>query len=96
MVKNLPALWETKVHSLGWEDPLEEGVATHSRVPILAWEIPWAEEPGRLHSPWVHRESDTTESNTSQVLEQIQSKQMRRAAADLLGMRGQVWKAVRE
>ena len=96
MVKNLPALWETKVHSLGWEDPLEEGVATHSRVPILVWEIPWAEEPGRLHSPWVHRESDTTESNTSQVLEQIQSKQMRRAAADLLGMRGQVWKAVRE
>ena len=44
MVKNLPALWETKVHSLGWEDPLEEGVATHSRVPILAWEIPWTEE----------------------------------------------------
>ena len=96
MVKNLPALWETMVHSLGWEAPLEEGVAIHSRVPILAWEIPWAEEPGRLHSPWVRKESDTTESNTSQVLEQIQSKQMRRAAADLLGMRGQVWKAARE
>ena len=37
-VKNLPAMWETQVQSLGWEDPLEEGMATHSR--ILAWRIP--------------------------------------------------------
>ena len=37
-VKNLPAMWETQVRSLGWEDPLEEGMATHSR--ILAWRIP--------------------------------------------------------
>ena len=48
MVKNLPALWETWVRSLGWEDPLEEGMATHSS--ILAWRIPWTEEPGALLS----------------------------------------------
>ena len=46
MVKNLPAMWETWVRSLGWEDPLEEGVAAHSS--ILAWRIPWTEEPGAL------------------------------------------------
>ena len=46
MVKNPPAIRETWVQSLGWEDPLEEGMATHSI--ILAWWIPWAEEPGRL------------------------------------------------
>ena len=46
MVKNVPAMWETQVQSLGWEDPLEEGMATHSS--ILAWRIPWTEEPGRL------------------------------------------------
>ena len=39
MVKNLPAMWETRVQSLGWEDPLEKGEATHSS--ILAWRIPW-------------------------------------------------------
>ena len=46
MVKNLPAMQETQVQPLGWEDPLEKGVATHSS--ILAWRIPWTEEPGRL------------------------------------------------
>ena len=46
MVKILPAMQETQVQSLGQEDPLEEGMATHSR--ILAWRIPWTEEPGRL------------------------------------------------
>ena len=45
-VKNLPAMWESWVHSLGWEDPLEEGMATYSS--ILAWRIPWTEEPDRL------------------------------------------------
>ena len=45
MVKNLPANWETQVRSLGWEDPPEEGMATHSS--ILAWRIPWTEEPSR-------------------------------------------------
>ena len=48
VVKNLPAMWETWVKSLGWEDPLEKRMATHSR--ILAWRIPWTEEPGRLQS----------------------------------------------
>jgi len=43
-VKNLPAMLETQLQSLGGEDPLEEEMATHSR--ILAWEIPWTEEPG--------------------------------------------------
>ena len=47
-VKNLPAMQETWVRSLGQEDPLEEGMATHSS--ILAWRIPWTEEPGRLQS----------------------------------------------
>ena len=44
--KNPPAMWETWVQSLGWEDPLEKGKATYSS--ILAWRIPWTEEPGRL------------------------------------------------
>ena len=47
-VKNLPAMQETRVQSLGWKDPLEKGMATHSS--ILAWKIPWAEELGRLRS----------------------------------------------
>ena len=45
-VKNLPAMQETSVRSLGWEDPLEKGMAIHSS--ILAWRIPWAEKPGGL------------------------------------------------
>ena len=57
MVKHLPVMWETWIQSLGQEDPLEKGMATHSSIP--AWEIPWTEEPGRLYSPWGHRESDT-------------------------------------
>ena len=48
MVKSLPAVQETQVRSLGGEDPLEKDVATHSS--ILAWKIPWMEEPGRLQS----------------------------------------------
>ena len=48
MVKNLPAMQETRIQSLGQEDPLEEGIATHSS--ILAWRIPWMEEPGGLQS----------------------------------------------
>ena len=47
-VKNLPATQETQVQSLGWEDPLEKCMATHSS--ILAWRIPWTEEPGGLQS----------------------------------------------
>ena len=52
LVKNPPAMWESWVRSLGWEDPLEEGKATHSG--ILAWRIPWT-------IPWGHKESDRAE-----------------------------------
>ena len=52
-VKNPPAMQETWVRSLGWEEPLEEGMATHSS--ILAWRIPWTEEPGRLQSIGLQR-----------------------------------------
>ena len=48
MVKHLPAMGETWVQSLGWEDPLENEMATHSNT--LAWKIPWTEEPGKLQS----------------------------------------------
>ena len=48
LVKNPPAMQETPVPFLGWEDPLEKEMATHSSV--LAWKIPWTEEPGRLQS----------------------------------------------
>ena len=48
MVKNLPAMQDTWVRSLGWEDPLEKGMATH--FSILAWKIPWTEGPGGLQS----------------------------------------------
>ena len=59
LVKNQPAMTETWVWYLGWEDTLEKEMATHSS--ILAWRIPWTEEPDVLHSPWGHKESDTTE-----------------------------------
>ena len=58
MVKNLPAMLETQVQSLGWEDPLEKGMATH--FSILAWRTPWIQEPGGLQSMG-HKESDMTE-----------------------------------
>ena len=51
MVKNLPAMQETVVQSLGQEDPLEKGIATHSS--ILVWRIPWTEEPGGLTVPGI-------------------------------------------
>ena len=57
MVKNLPARLEIQVQSLSREDPLEEGMATHSS--ILAWRIPWTEEPDRLQS--MRSQSDPTE-----------------------------------
>ena len=56
MVKSSPAMWETWVQSLGWEDPLEEEMATHSS--ILAWRIQWIEEPGRLRSMGSQRVGD--------------------------------------
>ena len=56
-VKNLPSVWETWVQSLSWEDPLEEGLTTHSD--ILAWRIPWTEEPGvqRVGLNWMIKHS---------------------------------------
>ena len=58
MVKRLPTMWETWVRSLGQEDPLEKEMATHSS--ILAWRIPWTEEPGGC-SLWGRKKSDTSE-----------------------------------
>ena len=57
MVKNLPAMQETQVQSLGWEDPLDKGMATHSS--ILAWRIPQSEEPAG-YNPWRCKELDMT------------------------------------
>ena len=53
MVKSMPAIQKMRVRSLGWEDPLEKGMATHSS--ILAWRNPWTEEPGRLLSMGLQR-----------------------------------------
>ena len=57
-VKRLPAMQETEVPSMGWEDPLEKEMATHSST--LAWKFPWTEKPGG-YSPWGRKELDTTE-----------------------------------
>ena len=63
MVKSLAAVQATWVQSLGQEGPLEKEMATHSS--ILAWKIPWTEEPGGLYySPWGRKELDTTEQQT--------------------------------
>ena len=62
MVKNLPAMRETQVQSLSLEDPLEKGVATHSS--ILAWMIPWTEEPGGLQSLGSQRVGHNRATNT--------------------------------
>ena len=59
LVKNLCAMQETWIQSLGWEDPLEKEMATDSN--ILAWRIPWTEEPGRLYSPWGRKGLDMIE-----------------------------------
>ena len=69
MVKNLPAMRETWVQSLGLEDPLEKGMATHSS--ILAWKIPWTEEPGGLQSIGLqragHEQSDLARVHTRKL-----------------------------
>ena len=59
---NLPAVWETRVQSLDWEDPLEKGKGTHSS--ILAWRIPWTEEPGGLQSKGLQRVGHSWVTNT--------------------------------
>ena len=58
-VKYLSTIRETRVPSLGQEDPLEKEMAIHSST--ISWKIPWTEEPGSLHGPWGRKESDTTE-----------------------------------
>ena len=63
LVKNLPANLETLLRSLGWEDPLEEGMATHSST--LAWRIPWTEKPGGLQSMGLQRIGHGWAANTS-------------------------------
>ena len=65
MVKNLPAMQETGVQSLGWEDPLEKGMATHSS--ILAWRILWTEEPGELQSMGLQRVRHNWVTNTTPI-----------------------------
>ena len=62
MVNYLPTMWETQVQSLGWEDPLEKEMATHSST--LAWKIPWMEEPGRLQSTGSQRDHGIEKSWT--------------------------------
>ena len=62
MVKNPPAMQETQVQSLGQEDPLEKGMATHSS--ILAWRMPWTEEPGGLQSVGLQRVGHNWVTNT--------------------------------
>ena len=62
MIKNLPAMWETWVRFLAWDDPLEEGIATHCS--ILAWRNPWTEEPGLLQSMGLQRVRDYWVTNT--------------------------------
>ena len=63
-VKNLPAMQETRVQSLGQEDPLEKGMATYSS--ILAWTIPWTEEPGGLQSMVLQRVGHNLETKQQQ------------------------------
>ena len=76
MVKNLPATQETQVQSLAQEDPLEEGMATHSS--ILAWRIPWAEEPGRLQSMGSQRVRHDRATNTPTTIEDTDQDQPNR------------------
>ena len=67
MVKNLPAVQETQVQSLGQEDPLKKGMATHST--LLAWRIPWTGEPGRLQSmAWQRDRYDVATNSFSFML----------------------------
>ena len=62
MVRNLPVMWEMQVRSLGWENTLEEGMATY--FSILAWRIPWTEEPGGPESMWLQRVRHDLVTNT--------------------------------
>ena len=65
-VNNLPAMWETWVRFLGWEDPLEEGMATHSN--ILAWRIPMDRGAWQTTGPWGHKESDMNDQLSTALI----------------------------
>ena len=70
MVSNLPATWETCVQSLSWEDPLEEGMATHCS--ILAWRMPWTEEPGGLQFMRSQRVGHDRVTNTTDRTDSVE------------------------
>ena len=72
MVKRLPAMWETWVRCLGGEDPLEKEMATHSK--ILAWKIPWMEEPRRLQSGVVKSQTQLSDFTFLSVYVVVGSK----------------------
>ena len=71
MVKNLPAMWETWVQSLGQEDPLQKGMVTHSSS--LTWRIPWIEEPGGLQSMESQRAGPNRVKSTSMIITNLQA-----------------------
>ena len=73
MSKRLPAMWETQVPSLGWEEPLEKEMATRSS--ILAWRIPWSEEPGGLQSKGLQESGMTQRVSTHEICAFISSCQ---------------------
>ena len=73
MVKNLPAMQETRVQFLGWERPLEKGKATHSS--IMAWRIPWTEEPGGLQSMGLAKSwTQLSDQHTNVIMDGKQNK----------------------
>ena len=82
-LKHLPAMWETWVRSLGWEDPLEKEMATHSS--ILAWRIPWMEEPGGLQSARSQRVVHNWATSLTQSLERRQHIKPVGGAVGVLG-----------
>ena len=73
MIQSLPAMQETQVWSLGWEDPLEKGMATHSS--IFAWRIPWTEEPGGLQS--MRQQRDRHDWATNKLLSKLHYSQIK-------------------
>ena len=77
MVKNLPATQETQVQSLGQEDPIEKGMATHSS--ILPWRIPWTEEPRGLQSMGSQRVRHDRATNTPTTIEDTDQEQPNRS-----------------
>ena len=75
MVKRLPAMQETQIRSLDWKDPLEKEIATHSS--IVAWKIPWTEEPGRLQSMGSQRTRLSDFTSTEVVCDIAQTQNQR-------------------